>query len=97
MQVEVGGLVHVQVLLRGRHSKCHPPLNPTGEIGSGYPTNIYDDNRLSLPILRKKMVQSYDLMYVVLPDGYCNGDQNTLNKLSVSEKKITLNNHITNN
>ncbi len=58
MQVEVGGLVHVQVLLRGRHSKCHPPLNPTGEIGSGYPTNIYDDNRLSLPILREKMVQS---------------------------------------
>ncbi len=74
-----------------------PSSYPVGEIGSRYPTNVYDGNKLLLPILRQKMVQSYGLMYVVLPDGYCNGDQNTLNKLSVSEKKITLNNHITNN
>ncbi len=29
-----------------------------GEISSGYPTNVYDGNRLSLPILRHKMALS---------------------------------------
>jgi hypothetical protein len=32
-----------------------PSANPIGEIGSRYPNNFYDGNRLSLPILRKKM------------------------------------------
>jgi hypothetical protein len=35
-----------------------PSANPYGDIGSGYPTNVYDGNRLSLPILRKKMARS---------------------------------------
>jgi hypothetical protein len=74
-----------------------PSCNPVGGIGSRNPANVYDGNRLSLPILRQKMVQSCGLMYVVLPDGYCYGDQNTLNTFSVSEQKIKLNNHITNN
>jgi hypothetical protein len=32
--------------------------SPIGDIGSGYPTKVYDGNRLSLPILRQKMAQS---------------------------------------
>jgi hypothetical protein len=35
-----------------------PLLNPIGEIGSGYPTDVDDGNRTSLPILRQKMAQS---------------------------------------
>jgi hypothetical protein len=31
------------------------PLTGFGEIGSGYPTNVFDGNRLSLLILRQKM------------------------------------------
>jgi hypothetical protein len=39
--------------------------NPIGEIGSGYPTNVYDGNRLSLPILRQKMCYLlYDLYWL---------------------------------
>jgi hypothetical protein len=29
-----------------------------GEIGFGYHTNVYDGDRLSLPVLRKKMALS---------------------------------------
>jgi hypothetical protein len=36
----------------------HPLLTQYGEIGSGFPTNVYDGNRLLLPILRQKMAQS---------------------------------------
>jgi hypothetical protein len=39
------------------------------EIGSRYPTNVYDGNRLSLPILRQKMAQSQGMMFIDLPDG----------------------------
>jgi hypothetical protein len=35
-----------------------PSANPIGDIGSGYPTNVYDGNRLSPPILRQKMALS---------------------------------------
>ncbi len=35
-----------------------PPLNPIREIGTGYPTKVYDVNRLLLSILRLKMAQS---------------------------------------
>ncbi len=35
-----------------------PLLNQYGEIGSGYPSNVYDGNRLLFPILREKMVLS---------------------------------------
>jgi hypothetical protein len=49
--------VHLEMI-----SSCYlvsrPPLNPYGEIGSGYSTNVYDGNRLSLPILRQKLVLS---------------------------------------
>jgi hypothetical protein len=31
-----------------------PSSTPKGEIGSGYPSNVYDRNRLSLPIQRQK-------------------------------------------
>ncbi len=36
-----------------------PPLDPIGKIGSRYPTNVYDCDWLSLPILRQKVV--YDV------------------------------------
>ncbi len=45
--------------------------NPVEEIGSGYSTYVYDDNRLSLPVLREKMVQSYVMIFIDLPDGCC--------------------------
>jgi hypothetical protein len=35
-----------------------PFANPYGEIGSGYPTNVFDGNRLLLPIIRQKMALS---------------------------------------
>jgi hypothetical protein len=35
-----------------------PFANLIGEFGSVYSTNVYDDNRLSLPILRQKMTLS---------------------------------------
>ncbi len=34
-----------------------PSANPIGEISSGYPTNVYDGNRLLFPILRQEMAQ----------------------------------------
>jgi hypothetical protein len=34
------------------------PANLIGDIGSGYPTNVYDSNRLLLPILRENISQS---------------------------------------
>jgi hypothetical protein len=37
---------------------CLSSANPIGETGSGYPTNVYDGNRLSLPILRQKIALS---------------------------------------
>jgi hypothetical protein len=40
------------------------PTNPSGEIGSGYPTYVYDGNRLSLPILRQKMALSCGMMFL---------------------------------
>ncbi len=46
-----------------------PSANPIGDIGSGYPANVYDGNRLSLPILRQKMAQFWCMMFIDLPDG----------------------------
>jgi hypothetical protein len=46
-----------------------PLLSPVGEIGSGYPTNVYDCNKLLLPILRQKMAQYCGMMFIDLPDG----------------------------
>ncbi len=74
-----------------------PSSNPVGEIGSGYPTNVFDCNRLSLPILRQKIAQSWGMMFIDLPDGCCCWDQNIWNTFQVSEQKITLSNKITNN
>ncbi len=34
-----------------------PSSTPNGEIGSGYPSNGYGRNRLSLPIARQKQAQ----------------------------------------
>jgi hypothetical protein len=76
-----------------------PLLTPVGETGSGYPTNVYDCNKLSLPILRQKMAQSCGRMFIDLPDGCCYRDQNTSisSIFPVSEQKIILSNRITNN
>jgi hypothetical protein len=47
-----------------------PLLNPYGEIGSGYPTNVYDGNPLSLPILRQRWCcLVYDVYWLL--DGCC--------------------------
>ncbi len=46
-----------------------PSANPIEEIGSGYPTNVYDGVRLLLPTLRQKMSQSRGMMLIDLPDG----------------------------
>jgi hypothetical protein len=46
-----------------------PSANLIGEIGSGYPTNVYDGNRLSLPLLTQKMAQSCGMMFLDLPYG----------------------------
>ncbi len=35
-----------------------PSFNPVGEIDSGYHADVYDCNRLLLPILRQKLAQS---------------------------------------
>ncbi len=35
-----------------------PSAYPDGETGSRYPTNVYDGNRLLLPILRQKIALS---------------------------------------
>jgi hypothetical protein len=45
--------------LKGREKEkseilVSPSLGPNREIGSGYPSNVYDCNRLPLPILRQK-------------------------------------------
>jgi hypothetical protein len=45
-----------------------PSANPIGEISSEYPTNVYDGNRLSFPILRQEMAQSCGMMFIDLPD-----------------------------
>jgi hypothetical protein len=74
-----------------------PSSNPVGEIGSGYPTNVFDCDRLSLPILRQKMTQSCGMMFIDLPDGCRYGDQNTWNTFPVSEQKMTLSNQIADN
>jgi hypothetical protein len=34
-----------------------PLLTRYGEIGSEYPTNVYDGNRVSLPILRQTLMR----------------------------------------
>jgi hypothetical protein len=62
--------------LTGTHLSVSSSSNTVGEIGSGYPTNVYDGNRLSLPKLGQKMVQSCGRMFIDLPDGCCYG-QNT--------------------
>ncbi len=72
------------------------PLNPIREIGSVYPTNVYDGNRLSLPIPRQNMAQ-YGLWCLVtcqMVDVCDFGDQNTWNTIPVSEQKIILNNQV---
>jgi hypothetical protein len=71
--------------------------NPVGEIGSGYPTNVYDASRFSLPILRQNMAEPGCIMFIDLPDGYFYGDQNTWNTFLVSEQKISLSNQMTHN
>ncbi len=58
-----------------KHIPVLPTSNPVGEIGSGYPSNDYDGNRPSLPILRQKMAQSYAMKYIDLPDGCCFGNR----------------------
>jgi hypothetical protein len=57
--------VHVNVQHEHKHEYEHvqithvsPFANPYGEIGSGYPTNVFDGNRLLLPIIRQKMALS---------------------------------------
>jgi hypothetical protein len=47
----------VNVNMRRLEKKVSPSVNPTGDIGCGYPTNVYDGNGLSLPKLRQKMAQ----------------------------------------
>ncbi len=86
------------IIYRGQiktYNKTHCPLsvipvspssNPVREIGSGYPTNVYDCNRLLLPILHKsKDVQSCGMMFIDLLDGCCYGDQNTLSRVMVKK------------
>ncbi len=74
-----------------------PSSNPIGEICSRYPTNVYDSNIFSLPILRQKIAQSCGMVFIDLPDRCCYGDWNTWNTFNASEQKITLNNRTTNN
>jgi hypothetical protein len=74
-----------------------PSAYPIGEIGSGYPSNVYDGNRLSLPILRQKLEQSCGMIFIDLPDSCWYLDRNTWNTLLISEQKIILNNWTTNN
>jgi hypothetical protein len=54
------------------------PVSPSSdlirEIASGYPTNVYDCNRLLLLTLRQKMAQTCGMMFIDLPDGCCYGD-----------------------
>jgi hypothetical protein len=45
-------------VFHGTYVLSHPPLTQFREIGSIYPTNVYDGNRLLLPVLRQKMVLS---------------------------------------
>ncbi len=47
--------------------------SPVGQIDSGYPNNVYDCNRLTLPKLRQKMAHSCGMMFVDLWDGCCYG------------------------
>ncbi len=86
-----GGGGGFQLVHRKNRKIVLPSSNPVGEIGSGYPTNIYDGNSLSLPILRQKMAKSCGMMFIDLPDGGCYRDQNTWNKFLASEQKIILN------
>jgi hypothetical protein len=76
-----------------REENVSPSSNPVGEIGSGYLTNVYNCNRLSLLILR----QDGAVLTIDLPDGCCYGDQNTWKTFQVSEQKITPSNQTTNN
>jgi hypothetical protein len=69
-----------------------PSSNPVGAIGSGYPTDVYDCKRLSLPVPRQKMAQFCSMMFIELPDGCCYEDRNTWNTFPVSEQKIRLSN-----
>jgi hypothetical protein len=57
------------VMLKDLEVIVLPSANLIGEISSGYPTNVYDGNRLSLPLLTQKMVQSCGMMFFDLPDG----------------------------
>ncbi len=67
-----------------------PSATRFGETGSGYPTNVNDDNRLSLLILRQNLALSdVSMMFIDLLDGCWYGDQNTLNTIPVSGQKIT--------
>jgi hypothetical protein len=50
---------------------------PNREIVSGYLSNVYDGNRLSLPILRQKQAQVLCVMFIDSPDGCSNEDRNT--------------------
>jgi hypothetical protein len=52
-----------------------PSLTPNREIGSGYFFNVFDCNRLSLPILRQKQVQVLCVIFLDLLEGCSNGDQ----------------------
>ncbi len=48
-----------------------PSANPTGDISSGYSTNVYDGNRLSLPIgyTKTKDGTALCMMFIDLLDG----------------------------
>ncbi len=61
-----------------------PPLNPIEEIGSRYPTNFYDGNRL------QKMAQAGRCMMLTcwMVDVCDFGDQNTLSWGNFSEGSL---------
>ncbi len=75
-----------------------PSANSIGDTGSGYPANVYDGNRLSLPILCKtKYGAVWCMMFIDLLDGcflWVECARNSWITIPVSEQKITLNNQV---
>jgi hypothetical protein len=98
-------MLHLQILYclmkressSARNRDVSSSSSPVGQIVSGYPNNVYNCNRLSLPKLRQKMAQSCGMMFIDLWDGCFYGGWYTWNTFPVSEQKITLSNQITNN
>ncbi len=75
-----------------------PSANSIGDIGSGYPANLYDGTGLSFPILcQTKDGAVWCMMFIDLLDGcfwWVEWDRNSWNTIPVSEQKITLNNQV---